>query len=196
MSDATDPAREKADLRDRMRALRAALPPDERLRLAEAVEDRVFGLPEIRAARTVLLFYSFGSEVETSEMARRVHAEGKRLLLPFLEEERMEAGEVRPDDELVVSGYGPREPARRVAVDPAEVDVVVAPGLAFDRQGYRLGYGGGHYDRYLHRMGPRALRIGIGFADQIVERVPREPSDERLDIVVTDEEVVDCRPPR
>jgi 5-formyltetrahydrofolate cyclo-ligase len=196
MSDATDPVRQKAELRARMRALRAAVPEDERLRLAEAVEERVFGLPEMRAARTVLLFYSFGSEVETSEMARRVHAEGKRLLLPFLEEERMEAGEVRPDDELVVSTYGPREPARRVAVDPAEVDVVIAPGLAFDRQGYRLGYGGGHYDRYLHRMGAGALRIGIGFASQLLERVPREPADERLDLVVTDSEIVDRRPPR
>jgi 5-formyltetrahydrofolate cyclo-ligase len=195
MTEATDPVREKADLRARMRDLRAAVPQNERLRLAGLVEERVFGLPEMRAARTVLLFYSFGSEVETSGMAQRVHAEGKRLLLPFLEAERMEAGEVLPNDELVVSSYGPREPTRRVAVDPAEVDVVIAPGLAFDRDGYRLGYGGGHYDRYLHRMGSRALRIGIGFAGQLVERVPRGPADERLDLVVTDAGVIDCRPP-
>jgi 5-formyltetrahydrofolate cyclo-ligase len=192
----TDVSEEKAELRARMRALRAALPPEERLRLATAVEKRVFALPEMAAARTVLLFYSFGSEVETSEMARRVHVEGKRLLLPFLERERMEAAEVLPEDELVPSAYGPREPVRRVAVDPAEVDVVIAPGLAFDRDGYRLGYGGGHYDRYLSRMGGRALRIGIGFAGQLLERVPREPVDERLDLVVTDAMVVDRRTPR
>jgi 5-formyltetrahydrofolate cyclo-ligase len=195
MTEATELTREKAELRARMRALRAAVPRDERLRLAGAVEERVFRLSEIRAARTVLLFYSFGSEVETSEMAERVHAEGKRLLLPFLEAERMEAAEVLPEDELVVSSYGPREPARRVPVDPGDVDVVIAPGLAFDRKGYRLGYGGGHYDRYLSRMGTRALRIGIGFASQLVDRVPREPTDERLDLVVTDAGVVDCRPP-
>ncbi|MGH2683142.1 MAG: 5-formyltetrahydrofolate cyclo-ligase [Actinomycetota bacterium] len=192
----TDPSWEKADLRARMRALRAAVPLEERLRLAVAVEERVFALPVMAPARTVLLFYSFGSEVETSEMAKRVHQEGKRLLLPFLEAERMEAAEVLPEDELVPSGYGPREPARRVAVDPSEVDVVIAPGLAFDREGYRLGYGGGHYDRYLSRIGPGALRIGIGFAAQLVERVPREPADERLDLVVTDTGVVDCRSTR
>ena len=161
--------------------------------MAREVEERLFGLPDVQAARTVLLFYSFGSEVETSGMADRVHAERKRLLLPYLEAERMEAGEVLPDDELVPSTYGPREPARRVAVDPAEVDVVIAPGLAFDREGYRLGYGGGYYDRYLHRMGSRAVRIGIGFAGQLVERVPREPGDERLDLIVTDTRVVDPR---
>jgi 5-formyltetrahydrofolate cyclo-ligase len=115
------------------------------------------------------------------------------LLLPFLETEGMEAAEVLPDDDLLATDYGPREPARRVPVDPAEVDVVIAPGLAFDREGYRLGYGGGHYDRYLARLGRRALRVGIGFEQQLVERVPREPTDERLDLVVTNENVVDCR---
>jgi 5-formyltetrahydrofolate cyclo-ligase len=193
MTESTDAAREKAELRARMRALRAAVPAEERLRLARAVEDRLFALPDMRAADTVLLFYSFGSEVETSGMADRVHAERKRLLLPYLEADRMEAGEVLPDDELVPSAYGPREPARRVAVDPAEVGVVVAPGLAFDREGYRLGYGGGHYDRYLQRMGSRAVRIGIGFAGQLVPRVPREAADERLDLIVTDAEIVDPR---
>jgi 5-formyltetrahydrofolate cyclo-ligase len=193
MTDETDVAQEKARLRARMRGLRAAVPPSERLHLAEAIEARVFEGPEMRAARTVLLFYSFGSEVETSGMARRVHAEGKRLLLPFLETHGMEAGEVLPDEELVLSDYGPREPARRVAVDPEDVDVVIAPGLAFDREGYRLGYGGGHYDRYLQRMGAHAIRIGIGFAGQLIDRVPREPGDERLDLVITDAETVDCR---
>lgn len=189
----TDPAQKKAELRARMRALRAALPEGDRLRLARAVEENLFGLAEIRSARTVLLFYSFGSEVETSEMAARVHAEGKRLLLPFLEAEGMEAAEVLPDDDLVATAYGPREPARRVAVDPAEVDVVITPGLAFDREGYRVGYGGGHYDRYLARMGHEAVRVGIGFEQQLVDQVPREPGDERLDLVVTDGNVVDCR---
>lgn len=189
----TDTAHEKAELRAHMRAVRAAMPEEERLRLARSVEENLFSLPEISSARTVLLFYSFGSEVETSEMAARVHAEGKRLLLPFLEADGIEAAEVLPDDDLLATDYGPREPVRRIPVDPAEVDVVIAPGLAFDREGYRLGYGGGHYDRYLARMGHRALRVGIGFRQQLVERVPREPRDERLDLVVTDENVVDCR---
>lgn len=178
-----------------MRAIRAALSEDERLRRATAVEKHLFSLPEVRAARTVLLFYSFGSEVETSEMARRFHDEGKRLLLPFLDAERMEAAEVLPEDELVPTDYGPREPARRVPVEPGDVDVVIAPGLAFDHEGFRVGYGRGHYDRYLARMGHRALRVGIGFGHQLVDRVPRETGDERLDLVVTDESVVDCRAP-
>lgn len=189
---------EKADksaLRTRMRRLRAAIPPSERARLVDLVEETLFGLQEMRAANVVLLFYSFGTEVATGGMAARVLAAGKRLLLPFLEEEGdMEAAEVLPGELLEPSDYGPREPGRRIAVDPEEVDVVVAPGLAFDREGNRLGYGGGYYDRYLARMGHRALRVGVGFSLQLVDRIPVEPGDERVDIVVTNEGALDVRP--
>lgn len=184
---------DKAELRGRMRALRGAIPPRARRAMAGSVERLLFTLPEVAAARTVMLFYSFGSEIETAPMAQRILSEGKRLLLPYLDAGGMQAAEVVAEDELLPSGYGPREPARRVAVDPAEVDVVVAPGLAFDRRGHRLGYGGGHYDRYLERLGPHAVRIGIGFSAQLVDRIPDEPGDQRLDIVVTDRETVDCR---
>jgi 5-formyltetrahydrofolate cyclo-ligase len=126
-------------------------------------------------------------------MARRLHAAGKRLLLPYLDRTGMEAAEVRPGDELTPAWYGAREPARRVPVDPADVDLVVTPGLAFDRDGRRLGYGGGHYDRFLDRLDPRGVRVGIGFAEQLVERVPAGPEDQRVNLVVTDDVVVDCR---
>lgn len=184
---------DKTRLRERMRALRASIPPPDRLAMAASVEGRLFALPEVERAGTIMLFYSFGSEIETGPMAERVLSEGKRLLLPYLQGGGMEAAEVVARDELQPSGYGPREPARRVAVDPETVDVVVTPGLAFDRLGYRLGYGGGHYDRYLDRLAPPATRIGIGFSVQLLDRVPREPGDRRVDLVVTDREVVDCR---
>ncbi len=170
-----------------MRRLRGALPRHERARLSDLVEEALFGLEEVDAARTVLLFYSFGSEVGTGGTTERILSEGKRLLLPYLTGTgAMEAAELRPGDPLEPTAYGPREPASRVAVDPAEVDLVVVPGLAFDRYGHRLGYGGGHYDRFLSRMGIGAPRVGVAFAVQIVERLPVEPGDEPVDIVVTD----------
>jgi 5-formyltetrahydrofolate cyclo-ligase len=187
----------KAELRRRIRRAREAIGDAERTRLAGLIEERLFGLPEVATAGTVLLFYSFGSEVTTAAMVDRVHAAGKRLLLPYLTEGRaedsMDAAVVRPGDDLIPASYGAREPARRVPVDPSEVDLVVAPGLAFDRRGYRLGYGGGHYDRYLSRLRPDAVRVGIGFAVQIVERVPLGPGDRPVDLVVTENEVIDCR---
>ncbi|MGH2725048.1 MAG: 5-formyltetrahydrofolate cyclo-ligase [Actinomycetota bacterium] len=184
---------EKDELRARMRQARAALDPGMRRRKAAAVEDRLFSVPTVAAGGSVLLFYSFGSEIGTAGMAERVLAGGKRLLLPYLDAEGMEAAEVRPGEALVASAYGPKEPVRRVAVDPAAVDVVVTPGLAFDRHGHRLGYGGGHYDRYLGRLGSHALRVGIAFAEQVIDRVPAGPRDQPVHLVVTDAEAIDCR---
>jgi 5-formyltetrahydrofolate cyclo-ligase len=183
----------KADLRAEMRRLRGSIPPGERARLAELAEETLFTVDAIHEAATVMLFYAFGTEVATAGMAERVVRAGKRLLLPYLEEAGMEAAEVRPGDPLHPTEYGPREPPRRVPVDPRTVDVVVAPGLAFDRQGHRLGYGGGHYDRYLGRLGDRATRIGVAFSLQLVDLVPTEPEDVPVDIVVTDAGVIQTR---
>jgi 5-formyltetrahydrofolate cyclo-ligase len=73
------------------------------------------------------------------------------------------------------------------------VDLVITPGLAFDRRGHRLGYGGGHYDRYFARLQRSALRVGVGFSIQLVDELPTEPSDRPVDLVVTDAGVHDHR---
>lgn len=181
-------------MRRRMKRLRARIPPGERARLSARIEEALFALPEVARARTLLLFYSFGSEVATRDMVRRALDGGIRVLLPYLDEGRMEAAEVQPGDELRPTDYGPREPALAAPVDPGEVEVVVTPGLAFDRAGRRLGYGGAHYDRFLDRLGPEAVQVGIAFSAQLVDEVPAGPSDRRVQVVVTEAGAIDCRP--
>jgi 5-formyltetrahydrofolate cyclo-ligase len=174
-----------------MRKAREAIPPAERTELSRAVGERLFALPEVRGARTMALFSSFGSELDTAPMLEQAHAEGRRVVLPYIEGAAMEVAEHRPDDdELARSSYGAMEPVSRVAIDPALIDVVVAPGLAFDRAGRRLGYGRGYYDRWLRRVGTGAFLIGVCFSAQVVDRVPATSSDERMDVVVTDREVI------
>jgi len=187
-------AERKAELRRRMRRVRAGIPLEERARLSDLVEEALFAVPEVARARTIMLFYSFGSEVATEGMIRRSRDGGARVLLPYLEAGGIEAAEVRPEDDLIPTAYGPREPRRRAPVDPAEVDVVVTPGLAFDRRGRRLGYGGGHYDRFIDRLRPGALRLGIAFGVQLVDEVPVGPRDRRVQLVVTEAGTIDTRP--
>jgi 5-formyltetrahydrofolate cyclo-ligase len=184
---------QKATLRDRMRQLRAAIPPAERVLHASAVEERLLRLPALKRARTVLVFSSFGSEVSTESISRHLAADGRRVLLPMVRGPEMAAGELRPEHGLVPTVLGPKEPGEAAAIEPREIELVIVPGLAFDRDGYRLGYGGGHYDRYLARLRREALRVGIGFSAQLVPRVPHGPADERVDLVVTDRETIVCR---
>src|SRR5207249_4785495 len=103
----------KDELRREVRRRRAAIPAAERLEAAAAIEVLVLALPAVAGARTVLVFYAFGSEVPTTGMTERLLASGHRLLLPFLVEGAMEAAEVRAGDSLVHTSYGPKEPAHR-----------------------------------------------------------------------------------
>jgi 5-formyltetrahydrofolate cyclo-ligase len=187
-------AQEKAAFRARMRAARAALGPEERGAAAERVERALFALPELVGAETVLAFAAFGSEIPTAGILARLESEGRRVLVPFLVDGAMEAG--RAGGPTVASSYGALEPADRTATDPSTIDAVLVPGLAFDRFGGRIGYGGAYFDRYLRRIRPGAHRIAVGFAVQVVDRVPMGPDDERVDLIVTEASVLRCAPPR
>lgn len=189
-------AEAKADLRRRMSALRDAIPPDERRRRGERIADLLLAWPPATRGDRVFVFHSFGSEVPTGGILRRLAAEGKDLYLPILEAGELQAARYRPGDPLVPSGYGALEPVERDPAPPEEIDVVIAPGLAFSRQGHRLGYGAGHYDGFFRRAGGGPQRIGIAFAAQILPGVPHDDRDERLHAIVTEDEAVVCDPGR
>ena len=180
----------KAAIRTQVRSVRDSISENDRVVWGRRIANRLFALPAIQDAQTVLVFYSFGSEVPTRGIIERFLVEGRRVLLPYMAGQEMNVAEVRQEDDLEATSYGPKEPSHRVAVDPVEVDVVITPGMAFDRSGHRVGYGGGNYDRYLGRLGPSATRVGIAFHLQVLPEVPHGPDDQPVDIVVTDQETI------
>jgi len=82
------------------------------------------------------------------------------------------------------------DPDRAIPVSPEKINIAVLPGSVFDLYGGRLGYGGGYYDRFLVNDAPQALRIGFAFEQQLVDRVPLEPHDQPLDILITEKQIV------
>jgi 5-formyltetrahydrofolate cyclo-ligase len=186
----------KQGLRARMREVRAAIPDAEREVRAVAALDRLLALPRVAEATGVMLFASFGSELPTGAFAAALRVRGARTYLPFLTDARIEAAEVDPDrpGALVASSYGPREPADRTPAVSGALDVVVVPGLAFDRHGYRVGYGGGYYDAFLRRLGPEPLRVGVAFHEQVADEVPHGAGDEPVHVLVTDRDTIPCVP--
>lgn len=154
---------------------------------------RLTMLREIREAATLMVFVNFGSEVVTDGLIGWGWAEGKRIVVPHC---RPEGRVLTPCliagfDELEAGSYGIREPrADRLRVVPhGEIDAVLVPAVAFDRLGYRVGYGGGYYDRFLPLV-PRAARIGAVFACQIVDSVPVDRYDVQVERVVTEEGII------
>ncbi|HLJ62187.1 MAG TPA: 5-formyltetrahydrofolate cyclo-ligase [bacterium] len=187
---------EKMQLRASMRALRDALSAEERARLSDRIAARLGALLDRLAPRTVMVFSSFGSEVSTRSIIETLLQAGRRVALPVVAGHEMRAASFRPGDPVRTARYGAAEPTAAAEVPPDAIDVVIVPGLAFDRRGYRVGYGRGYYDRFLVRTRPDTSRIGIAFHAQVVDAVPRGDADQPVDAIVTELEVVCCRPPR
>jgi len=184
--------RAKRALRRTVLAERDTIPGDDRSALSEAIADRFLGLPELAGAETVVAFWSFGSEVDTGPLIAGLRTQGKTVALP-----RIEGGDVvpvvaAPGAPMSETSFGAMEP-EGPALDVAELDLVVVPGVAFDRSCGRVGYGGGYYDRLLGRRREGVAAIAIAFALQIVDRVPSGAIDRRIDGVVTEVEVIRCR---
>lgn len=178
----------KASLRHRVLAVRGALPPAYRAEACRRVHHHLERLPELDDAVGVLGYAAFGSEVDLDEhlialgRVRDVH-------LPWVDGDDLAVAHVREWDVDLRPGWrGVREPRsdRRRPVPPHTLDAVLVPGVAFDRQGHRLGYGGGHFDRLLARVRPDTVVVGVAFDVQVVDAVPHEAHDVPVDVVVTE----------
>jgi 5-formyltetrahydrofolate cyclo-ligase len=146
----------KRELRREMRALRRSLP--DQAERSQRLWANVKAMPAVKAARVVMAFDSVPGEPVTAPFIAWCRERGKTVHVP-------------EDDP---------------PPDPLTIDVVIVPGTAFTRDGQRLGQGGGWYDRFLRTVGADCITIGVGFSPQILDQLPTEPHDVRLDLVVTD----------
>jgi len=184
----------KADLRREALARRDALPADARAAAAEAIAARSF--PVAVATGAIVSGYSpMRSEINPLPLLRKLSDAGATLALPAVSGRGqpliMRAWEFGAP--LVRGGWDIREPAP----DAPEVwpDILLVPLAAFDRQGHRIGYGAGYYDLTIAQLRAQKpiVAIGIAFAAQEIEKVPTIPRDARLDLVLTERDVIDCR---
>jgi 5-formyltetrahydrofolate cyclo-ligase len=184
----------KAQVRKAAVARRDALPAAERAAAAETIAGRPFPVA-VPAGMIVSGFSPLKSEINPIPLMRKLADAGARLALPVV------AGKGKPlimrgwmfGEPLASGVWGIREPPPQAPeVDP---DILLVPMLAFDRRGFRIGYGAGYYDMTLARLrGTKpVLAVGIAFAAQEIDEVPTTPRDERLDLVLTENGVIDLR---
>lgn len=173
----------KADVRQSMLKARRQLDPGTVREKSGTILARLRALPAYREARAVLFYFPINNEVDTVPLIREA-LEEKRVLLPYMED-GIKAARVTDLDDLTEGMYGTKEP---VTKEPAAFDLVLVPGLAFDRARNRIGYGKGWYDRFLASC--NAGTIGLAFGMQIVDSLPVEPHDIPMDIVVTEEGII------
>jgi 5-formyltetrahydrofolate cyclo-ligase len=180
----------KQALRQEILRRREAIGSAARETLSEEIFGRVTALETFHYARIVLAYAHFGSEPRTNTFLQTILDDGKTLVLPRVEDRNLLAlyAVTDPQSELVPGPWGIREPRPDacVRVDPHSVDFVLVPGVAFDARGGRLGYGGGFYDLLIGGLRRRPALVAGAFEVQVVERIPSEDHDARVDLVVTE----------
>jgi 5-formyltetrahydrofolate cyclo-ligase len=190
-----DLKRAKRAVRRRVLEARDGIEAAAREAMAVEVTDRFLALPEVRDARTVMAFSSFGSELSTAPLIGALSARDVLIGLPKIDGDALEVRAFRPGDPTTVTPFGALEPADGAPIDPQAIDVVVTPAVAYDRMGRRVGYGGGFYDRFLLRTRPDTVRIGIGASVQLIEEdLPAGAFDLRVHLIVMPDEIVRCPP--
>jgi len=186
---------DRQDLRQSILGARDTLSVNKRHEKSIAVMHNFWNLPGMQRWSTLFMYVNFRSEVETLELIKGCINRGIRVAVPLVD-----AAAVRmipllikdPERDLVPGYYNIPEPdpKKTLPLKPGEIDAAVIPGSVFDVHGGRLGYGGGYYDRFLVNDAPQALRIGLAFEMQVVDKVPLEPHDQPLDILITEKRTV------
>ena len=195
---------QKKEIRQRIIALREQITSDTRAAYSTTITERLLQLPEYQQADAVLGYLNFGAEFASELWVGRALAEGKRLALPKVNHHTNQLDLYWVDDmenQLAAGLWGIREPVveRCERLDRLnEVEFALLPGVVFSRDGARLGYGRGYYDKLLARLedesgvAHRPALVAGAYSMQLVDRIPQEATDRKVEWLVTENETIDC----
>lgn len=189
---------QKQTIRQEVLARREALSDAERAEYSMAVTTRLIAMPEYRRAKILLGYMNFGHEYASESWVRQVLADGKQLILPKANPatKRLDLYEVNEcETQLAPGSWGIREPIVELCTRVLSlntIEFILLPGVAFTRAGDRLGYGGGFYDRLLADLQHRPSLVAGAFSTQVVQQLPQEATDRKVEWLVTEKETLRC----
>lgn len=185
----SDHSAPKKELRQRLRQVMDGIPSDELHHRSFQACNQLIASSAYRQSDVIMVFLSLPREVDTTPLVLHAWRDGKRVLAPKVnwEQRRMLPIEiVSLTDNISEGEMGLREPAEGTPFSVEQIDLVVVPGLGFDREGNRIGRGRGFYDRFLASEGWKGTSCGLALEDQVVEHVPMSEHDAPVDMLVTD----------
>jgi 5-formyltetrahydrofolate cyclo-ligase len=186
---------QKQEIRAAMKLFLAGITAQERHTRSLAACQNLASTKEFKRAQTIMIFMSMGTEIETCTLAIKAWQECKNIAVPRVdwEHHRMEPIEIKSLEVGMITKGGIKEPADGITLPLGMIDMVVIPGMAFDRHGYRVGRGKGFYDRFLAQQDFQGIRCALCYHEQLHEYpVPCEPHDIAMNLIVTDQEIIHC----
>lgn len=184
---------EKKALRKKYLKIRSEIPELKRRHLSTWIQERAAGLVLANKARVISLYLSYLSEVETFKLASFCLAEKLQVWVPEVDYRQKKVYHAKLDNlaRVTTDDKGVPVPDGGETAETVAFDIIFCPGVVFDRKGHRLGYGEGYYDRFLEAA-EGAVRVGLCFSAQLVDELPAEPHDVRMDYIITENEILPC----
>lgn len=183
----------KTEIRKYIKEMKKNLTEEEIQLRSNRIAKKLFAQPFYKQAECIYLYVSYNQEIDTVGIIKHILEDNKRVAVPKVVDKNMEFHEISSLNQLSEGAFGIQEPTvnKPVSGDPewASSNLMIIPGLAFDKKGSRIGYGGGYYDRYLHKYADKiGLKIALAYDFQVLEQIDIESYDEKIDGIITDED--------
>ncbi len=185
----------KKEFRKKVISLRKTQQPNFIKKNSDIIKDKLLEMDCIKNASTIMLYLDFNNEVITDNLIKELISLDKIVASPItiIKEKKLIPCQIKDFENGIQYGaYNIREPKPNCSpeINIKDIDVVIVPAVAYDINGFRLGYGGGFYDRFLENIREDAVTIGIAFDLQIFNKVPKEPHDAQLDYIITESRII------
>lgn len=186
----------KKEIRKKILQLKESLSEQEIQKKSSDIFNTLSNMEFYNNANNVMLYVSFGSEVLTKPIIDDLLQQGKRVFVPVTAPKTKEliVSELKSfEDDLKVGHFGVMEPKKDALrpVDPTIIDLIIVPGVAFDKEGYRIGYGGGYYDRFIPRLADKTPKVSLAFEMQLIDKVPKDKYDIPVEYMITEKQFIE-----
>ena len=178
-----------------MKRIRKNQTQEELIEKSGEIEKKLFSLNELKEADTVLFYISYNNEVFTHDMIKKFLVDKKNVVVPISNkiDNSLILSKLEKWKDLHVGSYSILEPIKdkikKISIN--EVDLIIIPGLGFDKKGNRLGHGKGYYDNLLKKS-LNQTKIGLAFEFQIIDKIPVDDHDKPVDIIITEKRIINC----
>ena len=188
----------KRTLKQEILSKRNHLSKEEIRKKSSEIKNKFYSLPEFKKSKNILFYVSFNNEVDTHGIIEELlKNKEKTIIVPYVEKHNLilQLSELKDFNGLEPKTFGILEPKKNFIreFNPEKLDLAVIPGLVFFKDGHRIGYGYGYYDRFLKTLKKKPVKIGLAFDIQIAEKIPHEEHDIPMDIIITEKEIMHCK---
>lgn len=183
----------KKELRKRILNIRNNMTIEDVQKNSRAIMDKIINLDIYKQSKVVFIYMDFKNEVTTSRLLKHMLSEKKRAVIPYTDTVNIVLipSEITKESDLMLNSFGYYEPKNISPVDPEEIDLVIVPGVVFDKSFNRIGFGKGYYDRILSKLKPSAKKVAIAHDFQVLQSIPTEDHDIKMDMIITEETIWD-----